>query len=105
MLLEDALVEGTLLLVPEAVEEGGVGEALDVLDEASVVKHDELVVGALFADKLEGRLHLREDHLAVVGTRLDEPALQLGFTLGLLFGTGSDILVLELAEFGGREHD
>jgi hypothetical protein len=104
VLLEDTFVKNTLLLVPEAVEEGGVGEALDVLDEAGVVEHDELVAGALFANKLEGRLDLGQDHLAVVGTSLDEPRPELGLTLGLLFGTSSDILELELAEFGSGKH-
>lgn len=108
VLLEDAVVENTLLLVPETVEEGGVGEALDVLDEVGVVEHDELVAGALVADKIEGRLDLGQDHLAVLVTGLDEPGLELSLTLGLelglLFGTSSGTLGLELAEFGGGKH-
>ena len=103
-MLEDAVVKSALFLVPETVEEGGVGEALDVLDEAGVVELDELVAGALFANKLEGRLDLGQDHLAVLGASIGEPRLELGLTLGLLFGTGSGTLGLELAEFGSGKH-
>ena len=108
VILEDIFVKLPGMLVPKPVEHRCVGEALDVLDEVGMVKHDVVVAKALLANVLECGLNLVKDNLAVLGTGSYEPNLLLGLVLLplsiTLGGLLNDGLGLKLAKFGGGNH-
>jgi hypothetical protein len=104
VLLEDRAVEALLGLVPEAVQQCSVGEALDVLDEVVVVEHDVLVVEATVANVLERGGGLIEDHVVVRLGGFGEAGLELGVALLIAVLTDGDVLGLDLAELSGGNH-
>jgi hypothetical protein len=111
VLLEDGAVEVLLGLVPEAVQQRRVGEALDVLDEVLVVEHDVLVVEPAVANVLEGRGNLVKDHVVVGVSGLGEADLELGLAIRLLLlaervlvFAGGGILGLDLAKLSSGNH-
>lgn len=108
VVLEDGLVELLGLLVPEAVEQRGVGEALDILDEVVVLEHDVVVAETLLANVLERGLDLVENHVLILVASLGEASLLLSLALGLSLVVSNlllgERLGLELAEFGGGDH-
>lgn len=106
---EDAVVKLVLRPTPEAVEERGVGEALDILGNVAVVEDNVQLVGLL--DILEGALGLVEKNVDVLvasaAEALDKLSLALFSLLlaasGFVLATGL-VGLLGAAEIGGGDH-
>lgn len=101
---EDGLVEGLLLLVPEAVQHRGIGEAISVGGDLLEIQHDVLVVQTLFTDVLESIGNLLEQLSLVLGTGFLKTRFELSLALCLTLGTLSIIVVLDLAKFLSGNH-
>ncbi len=106
---EDAVVKLAVRAAPEAVEERGVGEALDVLGDVAVVEDDVGLAGLLGV--LEGALGLIEEHIDVLVAGAAEALDNLGLALFSLVLAASDFVLarglvglLGAAEIGGGNH-
>ncbi len=106
---EDAVVKLAGRAAPEAVEERGVGEALDVLGDVAVVEDNVRLAGLL--DVLEGALGLDEEHIDILVAGDTEALDNLGLACGRLVLAASDFVLarglvglLGAAEIGGGNH-
>lgn len=106
---EDAVVKLVGRAAPEAVEERGVGEALDVLGDVAVVEDDVRLVGLL--NVLEGALGLVEEDVDVLVASAAEALDKLSLALfSLLLAASGFVLagglvgLLGAAEIGGGDH-
>ncbi len=106
---EDAVVELAVLAAPEAVEERGVGEALDVLGDVAVVEDDVRLVCRL--DVLESALGLIEEDVDVFVASAAEALDNLGLALFSLVLAASGFFLacglvglLGAAEIGSGNH-
>jgi len=106
---EDAVVKLVGRAAPEAVEERGVGEALNVLGDVAVVE-DDVGLGRIL-DVLEGALGLIEEGVDVLVAGAAEALDNLGLALVRLVLAASDFVLarslvglLGAAEIGGGNH-
>ena len=100
---EDRVVELVNLLVPEAVEEGGVGESLALLSNVLGVENNVLLVATL--GEIESCSNLVEKNLLVLVTGNLELSEELLIALLALFLDVRNLLSLNLAELSsGHDH-
>ena len=99
---EDAVVELAFLAAPEAVEERGVRETLNVLGDVAVVEDDVGLVCALRV--LEGLLGLVEENIDVLVAGATKAVDELLFLAGDFFFAGGLVGLLGAAEIGGGNH-
>ena len=106
---EDAVVKLAGRAAPEAVEERGVREALDVLGDVAMVE-DNVRLGRLL-DVLEGALGLIEEDVDVFVAGASEALDNLGLACGRLVLAASNFVLacglvglLGAAEIGGGNH-
>jgi hypothetical protein len=99
---EDAVVELAFLAAPEAVEERGVRETLDVLGDVAVVEDDVGLVGALRV--FEGLLGLFEENIDVLVASTAKAVDELLFLLSELFFARGLVGFLGAAEISGGNH-
>lgn len=101
MTSEDGVVEAMALLVPEAVEKGGVGESFAILGDVLVVEND--VGHRALLSMLESLSDLIEKHLLVLLAGCLELSSKLGIALVALLLDVGDLLGLDLAELGSGD--
>ena len=95
---EDAVVEAVRLLVPEAVQHGGVGIAVGAVNQVGMVEHDVLVVETLAANVLHSSSRLVENLGLVLAAGCREARLELSLLLSLALLALSVVLSLSLTK-------